>query len=318
MTVKKQELKRNDLADVLEHKLEQIKPYTNVILLGALLVIVVVGGITWWIVRQQSQREEMWNDFYLARNTAVYEANPRDLMTHAERFGDSPSAEWARQLAADLKLQEGARTIYSDREEGESLIKEAIALYDQVIDEAKPKSMLHQVALYGRAQARESLLDLDGAREDYEAAGEIAEPDSSMSVAVERRLALLRDPQLESFAEAFLAYDPTDSSDPSDLLPPTFSPNAPLPQIPDISFPTNALNPNQGSNEGLKTPEESNPDGDASSDTSAEPQGGSGDNDAQPGDAQSSDTGTGSDASGNGDTGSDNKTGDDNGSSDNL
>ena len=298
MTKHKQELKRNDLADVLEHKLEQIKPYTNVILLGVLLVVVIVGGITWWVVRQQSKKDEMWNDFYIARNTAVFESNPRDLMTHAERFGNSTSAAWARQLAADLKLQEGARSIYSDRKEGETLVREAIALYDQVIDEAKSKSMLHQVALYGRGQAHETLLDLDAARADYEAAAAAAEPDSTMALAVERRLEMLSDPQLTSFASAFLEYDPTNSSDSSDLLPPTSSPNAPLPQIPDISFPTAGLNQNQSNNEGLKTPEESNAGGDdggEGADNGATPPAGDGSGEPQSNDGSSGDAKTGAD-----------------------
>ena len=164
---KKDELKKNELADIIEAKLDAIKPYSGAIGIVVVLLVAVVGGGIWMVVRNQKASEQAWADLYQASYQAQFE-DSADLLKVSEK--DTPAGLWARQFAADFHMNEGSREVFKDREAGLkkiNLAKEDFQYIVDKVDKSKQK-LLWSRASFGRARALESLGEFEEAKKVYE------------------------------------------------------------------------------------------------------------------------------------------------------
>lgn len=236
---KSQQLKHNDLADWIEAKIEELKPYTSQIVLGSILVLLAVIGAGYWLSNLGKSRQEEWKDFEIAAMQANSSSNTKELVTVAERFSDSPAGLWALQRAADYELNAATRRLFQDRAAGKTGIAAAKAKYQQVVENAKSKDAeLLRRAHFGLAKACESLGEWDEAIKNYKTLVEDAGNTPIGEVAV-NALARVQSPDNQAFYEEFITRSPATGSFPGTGMSPQL--DAPgmqgLPTTPDISLP---------------------------------------------------------------------------------
>ena len=327
MSSKKQELKQNELATAIERYVEQIKPFTNVILLGVVAIVLVVLATVWFVRSAATKREAVWSE-YLSASYSLTTAARVDLMReHADAHPDQDSGLLATLMTADFELAEGTDRLYRNREDGVERIEDAIAFYDELLGtdgsdgRAKKNDWVRNAALLGRGKAHEALLQVDDAVADYERVIESAGEESAIGQVAARRIRMIENTSgLDQFITEYLAYDGTETLE-SRPIDTGF-----LPPIPDISYPVSFDDPgNLGTTEGIINPDEvesGDPNGDGTDNGTpglnspvpdlTDPTGGGGDNAADPNNAgtSGSDNTTGGDTTG-GDTTGDDTTGDD-------
>ena len=154
----------NDLAERILRLAERLRPYGGTILLA--LAAAVVAGAAWSLVSAQSAatRAQSW-DGYLAALSTGNPAGFQDVMT---RYPDSPAADWARVVLAEMSLREGMDLAFSDRPRSKARLEAAEQLYGMVVAK-KPQGLVAERAVFGLAKAREGLGMLDDARRGYDA-----------------------------------------------------------------------------------------------------------------------------------------------------
>ena len=159
---RRHELEKNVLADRVGAGLESVHSYWPMILGG--LAILVVGSLAWGLYSSSARKQaaEAWTDYYFSMAGGEAEA----FLDLSERYPNSSAAGWARQTAGNGFLERGVDALYVNKSEGESLIKQAISEFEQLEDSSNQE--LRAKALYGLAQAHESLGDLDTAIAYYE------------------------------------------------------------------------------------------------------------------------------------------------------
>ena len=250
MNQKKQQLQHNELADWLELKLQELKPYSNIILTGVIVVIAGVVGLLWWVNNQNQASSDAWKGFFNATDEARFNGRVDPLIDSADRNPNSAAALWSRQLAADTKLKDGLTKLFQDRTQDTKEIEEAIGFYTKVIESSKSGTMLHQHATFGRSVAYEAMGEVSKALEGYQtlvdnsAKDESGAPTSPMGkIAAKYHGRLAGFDGAADFYESFVNYTPP-------ILPPT-SPgfggpdpgalsNDGLRTLPDLSFPDDA------------------------------------------------------------------------------
>ena len=245
-TERRHELHTNYLADWMGKQFEAVRPYSKLILGVIIGVLAIWIGISVMSERKSAQIGGGWNSYFTAFNDREPVAALGDV---AKRYDGTKVGLWAMQSAADTLLSEGIQELYSDRAAGEAKLKRAKENYRIVEQQARDEPMLRRRALFGSAQAYESLGDLKSARALYEQLSKDAS-ETAIGKAAARRLNNLVDPatdqlrpEIIKFYDEFASYKPAPPAiTPRGVTPQAGGAKSPLdfgdlPDGPDFSFP---------------------------------------------------------------------------------
>ncbi len=232
-TERRHELQKNDLADYLGKHLLVIQPYLKWIGIGAVVVVLLLLVASIVSRRSQTTVARAWEEYLEAE---TLEDSRRVLEEVALIYENNPAGWWALQSKAYSALNEGSFLVYSDREEAEALLKQAISDFNQVIDRARGIPYLEQRAYYGLGLAHETLGELKDAQEAYE---KVIASDASSALAQQarERIARLEKRDVREFYAWFVEQKPVvpDTSAAPGGLP---SELPQLPEFPDLGFPS--------------------------------------------------------------------------------
>lgn len=212
-TERRHELAKNDLADWIGDRIEELKPYSTAIWATVLAVVVGVFAIVYWSRKTEAQLERTWDSYFNARS----EPTPEGLRSVAEAYPDTPAGLWARLTLADVQLSKGVNDLFEDRADGEEALKEAVEAYQYVLDHAPRGSLLVERATYGLGEALESQNDLSKAQAQYEAV--VANwPDGAYSTQAKQRLADLEKASTKQFYDWFAKQEPKRKTPDADVM----------------------------------------------------------------------------------------------------
>ncbi len=192
---RRHELEQNQLAGKLAKMVESIKPYQNAILGGTLLLVIVIGGVVWSRANRASARDEGWGQVSIAQSSGIPDA--ADFEKIGEDYSDSMLSCQAMLAGADLRLKEGCSKRFENKKDAEDELKDAVSGYKKVIDETAGDDDLFvvwQQATFGLARARETLGELDKAKDLYETLTKDA--GGAFRSQAQRRLTSLQDKDL--------------------------------------------------------------------------------------------------------------------------
>lgn len=119
----------------------------------------------------ESSRGAAWREYFQAREEVISRREDADWLADLVLLG--PQGDfvgeslrnstvpklWALQFAADMELRDGARLVYTSRDEAEDRLTHAIELYDRIEkSSADIGGLLHERVLLGKAHSHEILL----------------------------------------------------------------------------------------------------------------------------------------------------------------
>ena len=201
-TERRHDLQTNVLADWLGGKVESVRPYFR-ILVGGAIGVVVVAAVYFYLSNQQSSaREQAWQDLYAALSDDDFEL----LGQVAEHHSGSDIGLWAFQAIGDRFLNDGARLLYSDREEADKQLAKAFANFD-IVSRTAREPMLKRRALYALAKTHEARNEMDRAEKNYQLLAE-SWPGSYLGTEAESRLKSIRDRNTQNFYAWFFEAEP--------------------------------------------------------------------------------------------------------------
>ena len=269
MNQKKQQLQHNELADWLEVRIEELKPYASYIGIGVLVVVAVVGVGVYWLNDQEAKSGQAWADYSDAADEARYNNSIAELVDNADRHPDTTAAMWSLQMAADINLRDGLSELYSDRKIEDSTISKALDQYTQVVEGTAQGSMLNNHAKLGQSIAYEAMGQVADALAGYETLVEISKDQAGLPTSPIGKLALKYHNRLSNFGgeksaaktfyKSFVTYKPslqTPSIPGMGGLPTGGTGNDGLRKLPDLSFPdlSGPTSGAEGNGEGGETP----------------------------------------------------------------
>ncbi len=230
-TQRRHELQQNELADRLSKWLEQVQPYSKLIVGVAVVIAAVLFAIMFISNSNRRTNEASWTGYYAAASSR----DPEELHKVAERYAGTKAAIWALHAAAQANLMQGSQSLYLDRGASREQLREAAEDYVSVLEKLGPSDepLLRQRALYGLAQAYEAQNELGKAGERYE---EIAKawPESAIGKQAGQRAAALKRTDTQDFYKWFFAQKPPAPTPPRGG---TSIPFGDVPQEPNISMP---------------------------------------------------------------------------------
>jgi tetratricopeptide (TPR) repeat protein len=192
----RKELQTNVLADRVGRMIQGIKsrPSPMAITIGVFVALGVLLVVGWWLYKQyaKEKRSSAW--------VAIYDATSvDDLDSIANESKGGVPGRVVRFDIARAKLRRGLERYCSrdDRDDALKNLSEAADLYASLADESKDTPILVQEALLGVGTARESLNELDGAREAYQKLVDRYKDSVSGKTAAER-LKMLDDPDRQA------------------------------------------------------------------------------------------------------------------------
>lgn len=148
------ELQRNDLKEIALRAKPWFEQHGMQALVGLVIALVMIAvGIYW--VNQPKADAPGWGKLTTAQTLDEYGAV-------ADKYSDSLAGVWARLRMAELNLEDGIRSLFTDRELGAKDVKRAQDDFEAVLKSsvALPDS-LKQRALLGLGRAQEALSDGD-------------------------------------------------------------------------------------------------------------------------------------------------------------
>ncbi len=159
-----EEVEGNFLAEKTLEIVDRLRPHSNAILLGVAGLILAVAA--WILVSSQSAatKSQSW-DAYLA---GLASGDPQAFDEVIRRYPGTPAAEWSRLVMADMALTEGTELLFVDKDRAPPRLQAAAQLYAMILA-TRPRDMLAERATFGLAKARESLGQLEEARQGYAA-----------------------------------------------------------------------------------------------------------------------------------------------------
>ncbi|HEX3658117.1 MAG TPA: hypothetical protein VHV55_20180 [Pirellulales bacterium] len=161
-TERRHELQKNELADWLGEKLNQVQKYSGAIGASVLAVVVLIAVGLYISNRSANQAAVAWEEYFRASGAE----NPDQLKELAERLAGSTPGKFARLRLADQQLQSGTNQLFQDRAEARKSLAGAVENYRWVAEHAGDK-LLEERATLGLAKSYESEDKLQEAREQY-------------------------------------------------------------------------------------------------------------------------------------------------------
>lgn len=205
---RRHELQENELADWLEKAIDAVTPHLKTILGVVVAVIVFFLAYTVWQNRVAAGQQAAWDDFYAA---AASENAETDMLKLADAHPGAPAGLWGRLFVADSQLAEGTQNLFTNRAAAKPKLKEAVANYRSVAENATGKyEPLVERALYGEAKGYEALgekTDLDQAMKLYQQVTEQF-PDGALASDCKARVEALKKPVTKAFYDWFVTATP--------------------------------------------------------------------------------------------------------------
>ncbi|HPU07514.1 MAG: hypothetical protein WBH86_05570 [Thermogutta sp.] len=248
---RRQELKENELAEILARWYAKIAPHSQKILIAVLVIVIVYLGWTIWSRWAAAVENEAWQALHAAMESGA----AADYETVAERFPRTNAGYWAQLLAADTHLQIGCRQILVNKADGAQELRKALDGY-LAVRNVTISPLFQQRVLWGLGRAYEALSgtregqgELDRAMTAYR---ELVQrwPDGPFSSIAKRRLESLEKSETREFYDALAAYEPVRPSvqPPSGII--DFGPS---------SLPTPPVQPSSGDETGAAPASDTKP-----------------------------------------------------------
>ena len=205
-TERRHELQTNELANWLAGWVETFAPYWKLLVGACLLLCAVWVAITFVRTNQEKNRAAAWSDLFRQYERGV---DLDGLASVAQTHADKEAGLWALQTAADVHLAQGTQQLFQDRVQAKTELDEARDTYQSVVDRAKDP-LLKQRALFGLAQASESLNDFSTAEQRYREVVE-AWPSTAVGELAQTRLEVLQRPATQKWYDWFAKQEPVAS-----------------------------------------------------------------------------------------------------------
>lgn len=220
----------NLLADKIEQKVLQLRPY-----LPALLGLILVGilgliGYGVYSSQRESRAARAWTDFYFS-DTQI-----QDLDAISKDYVDTSASLWARMTAGDRGMAQAMEKWNVDRSIADQRFQEASEDYRDVAGRASDPFVKSR-ALYGWAQALEGLGKRSEAVETYRQITSLTGLPPEYLTEINGRIKWLEGKEGEAF---YAWYNEQRTAAPPATTNP-ISPN--LPSLPNISFPPTSIVP---------------------------------------------------------------------------
>ncbi|MFG0265836.1 MAG: tetratricopeptide repeat protein [Rhodopirellula sp. JB055] len=225
---RRHQLNENELAGVLDKLNHSIEPYSKPIALGVAAFFVAILGYGVYSSTQSDNR----SDATLQLIDASITGDTESLATIAAQYPDTSAAAWARLYQGGQQMGLGFSSLYTSRDEAETLLDDAVDAYKQAM-ELSNDAMIQSRAHYGLAQIAEARGNIEEAVEEYEAAMAVGES-AAMIEEAQSRVAALSSPQSQEFLAWFQEQD-FSPAEPS--LPPSLPGAGELPDLPDLDLP---------------------------------------------------------------------------------
>lgn len=160
-------LEQNSLVQGLEEAYEGIKKGPSSTFLywaiGIVAVLLVLGLFRYFMMSSETITSNRWASL----SQAVFAPQVEALAAKSE-WQDTPQGRLARFKEARLEMSTGLRELGINPKSGQEHLLNAAGHYEALIKASARVPLLHQEALWGAARARESLGELDKAREHYQ------------------------------------------------------------------------------------------------------------------------------------------------------
>ncbi len=193
------QLEDNELAASTMAVVDRVRPHASLILLAIAVLFAVLAGMVLVRSQQAAERTASWE----ALLGAFADGEPGRIGEVAVRYRGMPAGWWAELVMADDALAEGNRLLTIDRTQAQARLAAAAELYASV-NAQRPTSLVAERGIFGLAQTRESLGQLDEARRGYQAL--VSDyPSSPFRAVAEARIAALERPATERWYKWFEA-----------------------------------------------------------------------------------------------------------------
>lgn len=212
------------LADKIEQKVAQLKPYLPALL--GLIGLAVVGMLGYGVYSSQMETRaaRAWTDFYFS------DTQPQNLEAISKDFSDTSAGSWARLTAGDANMSKAMEKWNIDRNLSDQFFQQALDDY-RVVAGTTAEPFAKSRALQGMAQALEGLGDRDEAIVEYKKITALSGVSADLLAEINSRIQWLE----SRGGEAFFGWYSQRRVAPS--LPAGDKPFPNLPSLPDIQFP---------------------------------------------------------------------------------
>ena len=148
---RRHQLNENELAGALDKFNHSIEPYSKPIALGVAAFFVAVLGYGFY----SSTKSDNRSDATLQLIDASITGDTESLATIAAKYPNTSAAAWARLYQGGQQMGIGFSTLYTSRDEAETLLDDAVEAYNQAM-ELSNDAMIQSRAHYGLAQIAEA------------------------------------------------------------------------------------------------------------------------------------------------------------------
>lgn len=192
---RRHQLQTNDLANMLGRWIKEASPHATWVLIAVASFLTVWVGWSFYQRYQNTANGEGWRSFFLATASQDREQIQNNLESVANDYEDSAPGIWAILVAADVDLSDGIQQLFEDRALAEISLQAAVDKYKQVLKslgDSKKTPLIRQRGLFGLAQAKEALSEVEDAAKYYQQMVDLA-PDSVLGKQATIRLAMVDD-----------------------------------------------------------------------------------------------------------------------------
>lgn len=242
----KSELKQTQetqfLVEKFDTQFEKLKKALPGIIVVAGLVLAVVLAYGYFVTQNEATSARGWTALYFA------DTEPGPLDEIAQDFQGTTASLWAKNTLADAFMARALEKVYIDRPTAEKLFEQALEEYKAVSEKASDP-FLKSKAAFGLAQAQEGLGDRDAAIANYKKVASLSGVYPEFVSEASKRAAWLGTKEGEEFFAWYTTVRPTTPV--LDTNPAT----APVPGVPNLSFPPVAPAPAANNTPAPTTPE---------------------------------------------------------------
>ncbi len=274
-SARRHELQTNWLADHLGQWLQESQPVLTKALVAIAAVAAIVAAYLWYSSSKQQSQAEAWRSFVLAlsgQDTAKIQSSLENV---ASDYGDSSAALWALVISADVDLGQGMQALFSDKANAINSLSSAAEKYEQVLTElgdGTSQPLLRQRALFGLAQAKEGLGEVDEAIKYYKQAADV-DANAILTEQAKKRTEMLAQNDMKRWYFWFKRQEPKPPSAerPASGLPGSLPLMDDLSDFPDLGKARDTKSSNDGEKKGEAKKGEGAPEGGTDKDKASPP-----------------------------------------------
>lgn len=238
-SARRHELQKHDLNDWLTEQLERLEEHKNTIITLVVAGVAAIVIAAFMLSAGDPRAAADWQTLYESYAT---NNRARDLKRITENSSrPSTAVLWATKSLADEQLREGTEKLFIDRQEANDLLESAAKNYGEVAQKAGGQTALVTQAQLGLARVNESQGNIDAAKKHFAQVVAAAGKESVFGKVAADGIKRLSDPRTTELLAWFQDQKPKPPKSPHGGLPGTGF-DAPLPDRPDIGFPSSPLN----------------------------------------------------------------------------